>query len=285
MGRDYRMVLGLRRRSGVAVLEIYGVIGGRVRVPLYERLLDSIARSSRYRALLLDIDSPGGSATGSDLLYHSLQKVAQHKPVVAYIRGVGASGAYYLCCSATKVVALPTALVGSIGVIYLRPILEQLLGKAGVQFSVFKGGRLKDMSGFWRTPTPEESQKFQELVTEIYDNFVSIVAKGRSMEEPQVRELATGEIFTARRGKELGLIDELGGFDRALELAAQLGQVRPRPFWLRPRRSFTERLMGRMGSQRPALTLFTAGAQRLLTGGIYYLEPSYLVGDYLDYSE
>ena len=90
------MALGLGKRPGVAVVEIHGIIGGRVRVPVYERLLDSIARSHRYRAVLLDIDSPGGSATGSELLYHSLQKVAQQKPVVAYVRGMGASGGYYL---------------------------------------------------------------------------------------------------------------------------------------------------------------------------------------------
>ena len=126
------MPLFLKRRAGVAVVEIEGIIGARVRVSVYARLFDSIARSERYRALLLDIDSPGGSASGSELLYRSLLRVAERKPVVAYIRGLGASGGYYLGCAASKIVALPTALVGSIGVIYLRPVLEQLLGKAGV---------------------------------------------------------------------------------------------------------------------------------------------------------
>jgi protease-4 len=273
------------RRPGVAVVEIHGVIGTRIREPAYSRIFDSIGRSKRYGALLLDIESPGGSATGSDLLYHSLKKVAERKPVVAYVRGVGASGGYYLCCAASKVVALPTALVGSVGVIYLRPILEQLLGKMGVEFSVFKGGRLKDMSGFWRSPTTEESDKFQGLITEMYDNFVSVVAQGRSMEESKVRELATGEVYTARRGQELGLVDELGDFQQALGLAAQLGNTRPRPRWIRPRRSLSERLMGRASSRQTALESFTAEAQRLLSGGIYYLEPSHLLGEYLDSGE
>jgi len=276
------MALGLGRRSGVAVVEIHGIIGTRVRVPTYARLLDSIARSNRYRALLLDIDSPGGSASGSELLYHSLQKVAKDKPVVAYVRGIGASGGYYLCCAAKKVVGLPTAVVGSIGVIYLRPVLEELLVKLGVQFSVFKGGRLKDMTGFWRTPTSEESEKFQGLVAEVYDNFLSVVANGRSMDVARVRDLATGEIFTARRGKDLGLVDELGDFDQALELAAQLGGVRPRSLWVRPKRPLSDRLLGRVDSHSPTLSLLAAEAQRLLTGGIYYLEPSYLMGGYQD---
>ena len=274
------MALTFRRRAGVAVVEVHGIIGTRVSIPVYERLFDTVAQNRRYRALLLDIDSPGGSASGSEVLYYSLKKVAERKPVVAYVRGIGASGGYYLCCAASQVFALPSALVGSIGVIYLRPILEQLLSKIGVEFSVFKEGRLKDMSGFWRSPTSEEEGKFQELISEIYDNFVSVVAQGRSMEEAAVRELATGEVFTAKRGKDLGLVDDLGGFDQALETAAQLGRARPRPLWVRPRRPFSERLLGRFGSRHGSESLLINQLQRIVAGGIYYLEPSYLMGDY-----
>ncbi len=267
-----------RNRSGVAVVEIHGVIGTRVRDSVYSRLFDSIGRSKKYGALLLDIDSPGGSATGSDLLYHSLTRVGETKPVVAYVRGMGASGGYYLCCAASRVVALPTALIGSIGVIHVRPILEQLLGKVGMEFSVFKEGRLKDMSGFWRSPTSEEGEKFQSLLTEMYDTFVSVVAQGRSMEKERVLELATGELYTARQGHEFGLIDELADFHRALELAAELGNVRPRARWVQPRRSLSVRLMGRGSAQQSGLGLLSAEAHRLLTGGIYFLEPSHLMG-------
>jgi protease-4 len=268
------------RRGGIAVVEIHGVIGTRVREPIYARMFDAIGRNKQYRALLLDINSPGGSATGSDLLYHSLQKVARQKPVVAYVSGVGASGGYYLCCAASKVVALPTALIGSIGVIYLRPILEQLLDKVGIELSVFKGGRLKDMSGFWRGPTDEESEKFQGLIGEMYDTFVSVVAQGRSLETRRVRELATGELYTARRGQEMGLVDELGDFDLALNLAAEIGGVRPRPRWVRPKRSLSERLTGRAGAQQPGLSLVSSEMLRLLAGGMYYVEPSLMLGDY-----
>ena len=274
------MPLRLRKRPGVAVVEVHGVIGTRVPIPVYERLFDSIAKSKRYAALVLDIDSPGGSASGSEVLYYSLKKVAETKPVVAYVRGLGASGGYYLCCAASRVYALPSAMVGSIGVIYLRPILQQLLGKIGVEFSVFKEGRLKDMTGFWRGPTDEEEEKFQGLLTEIYDTFVSVVCEGRSIEEEQVRELATGEVFTARRGKELGLVDEFGGFDQALASAAQLGGARPRPVWLRPRRPLSERLFGRFGNSTGLERVLAGNLPRLLTGGVYYLDPAYLLGDY-----
>ena len=274
------MPLGLGRGSGVAVVEIHGIIGSQVRVSTYARLLESVAANKRYRALLLDIDSPGGSASGSEILHRSLLRVAENKPVLAYVRGMGASGGYYLCCAASRVFALPTSLVGSIGVIYLRPALEQLLAKIGVEFSIFKGGRLKDMSGFWRGPTPEESERFQDLIDEIYENFVSVVAAGRSLDKETVRGLATGEVHTGLRGKELGLVDELGDFADALEAAASAGGTRPRPRWMQPRRSLSQRLLGRSPGGRFDEGL-TAGLQRLLSGGVYYLDPSYLaVGRY-----
>ena len=206
------MPFGFGRRSGVAVVEIHGVIGNQVRIPAYSRIFESAARNKSVRAMLLDIDSPGGSAAGSEVLFRGIRRVAEVKPVYAYVSGLGASGGYYLACAASKVYALPTALVGSIGVIYLRPVLEQLLSKIGVKFSVFKSGEFKDMTGFWRSPTDQESVKFQELINEVYDNFVAVVADGRSLEETKVREMATGEIMTAQRGIGLGLVDQIGDF-------------------------------------------------------------------------
>ena len=274
------MPLGFGRRPGVAVVEIHGVIGNQVKIPAYSRIFESVARNKRFRAMLLDIDSPGGSATGSEVLYRSIQRVAEEKPVYAYVSGMGASGGYYLACAANKIYTLPTALVGSIGVIYLRPVLEQLLAKVGVEFSVFKSGEFKDMTGFWRSPTDEESEKFQGLIGEMYDTFVSVVAQGRSLEDSQVRELATGELYTARRGHEMGLVDELGDFDLALNLAAELGNVRAKPRWIRPKRSMSERLTGRVGSRSPGLGLLSAEMLRLLAGGMYYVEPSLMLGEY-----
>ena len=271
-----------RRSAGVAVIEIHGAIGTRVRESVYARLFSDVASNKRYRALLLDIQSPGGSAAGSELLHHSLLKVTAQKPVVAHIRNLGASGGYYLACAANRVTALPTTLVGSIGVIYLRPILEQLLGRAGIEFAVVKGGRLKDMGGFWRGPTDEESEKLEALIAEVYDNFVSVVARGRSLEEERVRELATGELFTARQGKELGLIDDLLDFEASLELAAQLAGIekgKARPRWLRPRRSMSEKLTGRPAMDYPVPGILGPDIQRLMSGGLYYLDPSAILGD------
>ena len=273
------MPLGMGRGSGVAVVEMHGVIGTQIRASAYGRILDHVARSKAYRALLLDIDSPGGSAAASEALHRSIERVAETKPVLAYVRGMGASGGYYLCCAASQVYALPTALVGSIGVIYLRPVLEQLLGRAGIEFTIFKGGKFKDMTGFWRSPTTEESERLQGLIDEIYDNFVQVVVKGRSLSEEQVRELATGEVMTGQRGVECGLVDRLGDFTDALDAAArEAGIRRPRTRFLQPRRTLSQRLMGRTSSEAATVSALAGGLQRLLNGGVYYLPPAYLAG-------
>ena len=273
------MPLRIRRRSSVAIVEIHGVIGNHVKIPEFSRLIDSVAGNQRLKALLLDIDSPGGSATGSEVLYRAIQRVAEEKPVYAYVRGMGASGGYYLACAASKVYALPTALVGSIGVIYLRPVLEQLLSKVGVDFSVYKSGEFKDMTGFWRSPTDRESEKFQELINEIFDNFVAVVAEGRSLDEAKVREIATGEIMTAQKGIRQGLVDEIGDFKDALEAAAEAGGCKPTPRWIRPSRSLSQRIFARSGfGQRSGGQALIEGLGRMMAGGIYYLEPGHITG-------
>ncbi|MEE8466541.1 MAG: S49 family peptidase, partial [Dehalococcoidia bacterium] len=179
----------------------------------------------------------------------------------------------------------PTALVGSIGVIYLRPVLEQLLSKVGVEFSVYKSGEFKDMTGFWRGPTDRESEKFQELIDEIFNNFVAVVASGRSLEESKVREIATGEVMTGQRGIDLGLVDEIGDFKDALDAVAEAGNCRPAPRWIRPGRSLSQRIMGRSAiGQQGGVNILAEGLQRLMAGGIYYLEPGYLAAGYPDTS-
>ncbi len=272
------MPLGIGRGSGVAVVELHGVIGSQILTSAYSRIFETVARNKSYRALLLDIDSPGGSASASEALHRSIERVAETKPVFAYIRGVGASGGYYLACAASQVFALRTALVGSIGVIFMRPVLEQLLGRTGVEFSVFKGGKYKDMGGFWRSPTAEESEKFQDLIDEIYDNFVQVVAQGRSLTQERVLELATGELMTAQKAVGEGLVDQIGDYTDALNAAASAGRTRPKARVFQPRRTLSQRLFGRTSVQATAMLGLTDGLQRMLNGGIYYIDPTYLAG-------
>jgi protease IV len=217
------------RRARIATLEVFGTIGGSVQPSTYVPLIDAVRRSRRVRGLLLDVDSPGGAAAASAELHAAVRRLAETKPVVAYIRSAGASGAYYIASAANRIVAMPDAFVGSIG----------------VEIAVQKSGRLKDMLQPWRAPTPEEEEKLQALLDEVYEGFIGAVARGRRLSEDQVRELATGEVFTARRADGLGLVDQLGDMEAALDVASELAGVpRRAPVQIRPRRPFLRRVFG-----------------------------------------
>ncbi len=255
-------------RPRIAVIELYGMITSGSRMGNFLRLVDAIRESRRARAVVLDVDSPGGLATTSQHLHLTIARLAARKPVVAFIRGNGTSGAYLACAPATRIVALPAAVVGSIGVISIHPLLPQLLERLGVKFQVVKGGRLKDMGGFWREPTPEEVEKEQALVDWYYQDFIDSVASARKMERGRVQELATGEVFPGARAKELGLVDELGDMDKAVEIAASLARVAPRTFIVRPRRPFVERLLAPQAASLGEALLWQA--EELLLRRIYF---------------
>lgn len=220
----------------VAVVEMYGTIGGAIRTHQYVPALKQLRENKRVRAVVLDIDSPGGSATVSDYLYTEIRKLAAKKPVVAFIRGVGASGGYFLAVGATRIVATRSSIVGSIGVITIRPVAEELLQKIGVHVAVSRTGPLKGMGLPFVAPSEEEQRKDQELVDQFFGHFLRVVAEGRHVPEERVREWATGEVFWGQEALTRGLVDELGDLDRATELAAQLAGIEEKVTTVRPRR-------------------------------------------------
>jgi protease-4 len=231
----------------IAVTELFGAIGNPAKTTEYIRMLRAIEDNRRIRALVIDIDSPGGAAGPSEYVFRSVQKVAKKKPVVAFVRGMGASGAYMVACGASKIVAVPMALVGSIGVISMRPMLHEALDKIGVRMQVTKAGRLKDMFSSFREATPEEHEKEQALMDEVYGRFVEMVAEARGLDVGRARELATGEVFTARQAKEHGLIDELGDLDTAIDLAQGMASMAERKVsYIRPHRGLRDRLLNNM---------------------------------------
>ncbi len=238
------IVLMRRLQQRIAVVEVFGIIGGAVKSPTVDRLMTQVREDPRVRALVLDIDSPGGGASASDYIYRSVLRVGERMPVVASIRGTGASGAYMIGCAAQRIVASPGAIIGSIGVISVRPVLEELLARVGVGVNVSKSGQFKDMGALWREATPEEQQKMQDLIDDTYTSFVNIVSQARDIEESAVRELATGEVYLADRAQELGLVDELGDLDHAIDIAAELSGAPRNPVFMRPRRGLRELLFG-----------------------------------------
>ena len=229
----------------VAILRLYGPIVGGARTADWIELVRRIRESRRMPAVVLDIDSPGGSATASDDMYLALERLAEKKPLVAAIRGTGASGAYLAAMAAHTIIAQPHAVVGSIGVISAGPRLPRLLERLGVSVSENRAGRLKGMGAPWRDETDEERAKEQAIVDAFYAAFVGRVASSRHLPEETVRALATGEIWLGEQAKVLGLVDEVGDLERAVELAAHAAGVPARSAPVRLRRPLVERLAGR----------------------------------------
>jgi len=233
------------RPPGIVVVDIQGTIGSAVRPLEYARLLTRLREDNAVRGVVLNIDSPGGSATGSELIARATERLAAKKPVVAFIGGLGASGGYMLAAATRRIIALPGALVGSIGVIAYRPVVGEALSRLGVNMHTMKAGRLKDMHSPFREPTPEEDAKEQHILDALYALFVGGVARGRGLPDQQVRELATGEIFTATEAIGIGLVDQTGDIEDAIDwVVAETGLPR-RVRVVRPRRTLRELVMGR----------------------------------------
>ncbi|MEX0683686.1 MAG: signal peptide peptidase SppA [Dehalococcoidia bacterium] len=237
-------------RPRVAVLEISGAIGAQVKGQQMVRTIRALTNDSRVKAVVVEIDSPGGSASASDAIFRQMRKLSKKKPTVAFVAGAGLSGGYLIACGTRHIIAMPTSLVGSIGVIFTRPVVEELLAKLGIRMEMTHEGRLKGMFQPWREPTPEEQQKVQALTDELYEWFVSSVATARNLDVEKVREYATGEMYSGAKGKEIGLVDELGDFDDALKKAREMAGLaeKPRLQYVRPRVQLLDRVMGRGAS-------------------------------------
>ncbi len=217
---------GITDRRRIAVIQVRGAIGGAARTDDLIRTIGQARRNPRIRAVLIEIDSPGGTAIASEQLYMAVRRLAASKPVVAWIKGVGASGAYFLACGATRVLAFPSALVGSIGVISVRPVVVDALRRIGARMVVTKTGPFKDMGAPWREPTPEDEEHERELVDAIFRRFTGAVRAARGFDDDALARVTTGDVWLGTRAIELGLIDGLADDeDTALEIAQDLAAL------------------------------------------------------------
>jgi len=198
---------GTIERAHVARLAIDGLI-------TQDRALDrdvrALADDTNVKALLLEVNSPGGSVAGGESLHDAIAAVAAKKPVVVVMGGLAASAAYMISVPATRIFALPATLTGSIGVILESGNIGGLLAKIGVSSTVLVSGPLKGQPSLTEPLTPEGRQVLQGLVMNMYDQFVGYVAAGRHMDTARVRALADGRAYTGEQALKLGLIDALG---------------------------------------------------------------------------
>jgi protease-4 len=189
--------------------------------------LDEAQSDERVRAVLLRVDSPGGTVAASQEIATEIARF--DKPVVVSVGDIGASGAYMIASQCDEIIASPTSAVGSIGVISEIPNVEGLLDKLGVKFTVLTAGEYKDAGSIYRSLTETETQLIQKQVDNAYEEFITIVAEGRDLPEAEVRELATGWVFSGSEALELGLIDDLGTYSDAVDRAAELGGIEGEP--------------------------------------------------------
>ena len=196
---------------------------------VYERL-ELAARDPRVRAVILRLDTPGGEVTASDILYHEVLRFKEktRKPVVGLMMGLAASGGYYVASACDFILAHPTTLTGSIGVISIFPNFGELMAKIGVKVNVIKSGEAKDSGGPFRDMTGEEKKLFQAVIDEYYEDFLKAVSAGRGgrIAPAELRTMADGRVYTARQALDLKLVDGLGYFDDAFAKAISLAGIK-----------------------------------------------------------
>jgi protease IV len=189
--------------------------------------LKKAEKDKEIKAVILKIDSPGGSVTASDILYHEIMeyKKCTGAKVVAAMMGVAASGGYYVALPADLILAHPTTITGSVGVIFLRPNVSGLMNKIGLEVNATKSGKNKDMGSPFRKATPEENQIAQNLISDLAGRFISLTMAHRKLNDQAKEDVSSARVYTAADALNLGLVDRIGYLDDAIRGAAKLAGI------------------------------------------------------------
>jgi protease-4 len=216
------IVRGKNRKIPVPLPIVGGEQAGSESVVAALRLAE---RNGRVAAILFHVESPGGDALASDLIWREVERIRAKKPVVVLMGDVAASGGYYVSAAASHLVARRNTITGSIGVLSIRPVAENLYEKLGVNPVALERGARAGLLDASRRPTPDELEVLEGQIRFIYDEFKDRVSRGRSMEASTLEGIAGGRVWTGAEARELGLADEIGGFREALGKARELGKI------------------------------------------------------------
>ncbi len=203
----------------VGVLPIEGLITDSFKI---NQQIDEFAKDSSIVAVVVRINSPGGSVGAAQEIYDAILELKKKKKVVVSMGSIAASGGLLIACAGDKIVANPGTITGSISAIMQFANLEELMKKMGVKSSVVKSGPYKDIGSPMREMTPEEQAIVQELVDDIYNQFIDVIVRNRKLTREQVAAIADGRVFSGRKAKDYGLVDQLGNMDAAAKLASVL---------------------------------------------------------------
>jgi len=203
-----------------------------------EEIKDYIKDAS-IKAIVMRIDSPGGAVAPSQEIYEEVRKGVSKKKIVVSMGSVAASGGYYIASPASRIIANPGTLTGSIGVIMEIPNFKGLMDKLGVKTEVVKSGRHKDLASAFRSLGREEREILQNVLDNVHGQFITAVAEGRKMLREDVLKIADGRIFTGEQARKIGLVDELGNLEDAITVAAKLSGIKGEPVLVRKKEHFS----------------------------------------------
>jgi len=230
----------------IGVLEIKGVI---LDAEEYLMAINAMAKDRSIKAIVVRIDSPGGSVGASQEIFEELKKTRMKKPVIVSMGSVAASGGLYVSLGGTKIFASPGTVTGSIGVVLEIPNIEKLLKKIGVETETIKSGAYKDTGSIYRPLTPEEKEYLREKVKLIHDQFIKAISEERKIPIEKVKEFADGRIFTGEEALSLGLVDELGNFWDAVNEAKKLAKItEAKLVFLPKKKGFLSKILEEKGS-------------------------------------
>jgi protease-4 len=220
----------------IAIVEIHGIIAQSSGIigEIHEYLEDD-----GVKAIILRIDSPGGGVGPSQEIHREILKAKEKKKIVTSMGSVAASGGYYIACASDLIVANPGTITGSIGVIMEFTNIEELFKKIGIKGVVVKSGELKDIGSPFREMTPEEKRIIQEVIDNVHQQFIKAVAEGRKLDRSKVTQIADGRIMTGEQAKQLGLVDQIGNLDDAIDATAKLVGIEGKPDIVYPKKKFS----------------------------------------------
>ena len=240
-GSDYRDVspesLGLNKGERIAVIYASGDIGSgssqnspsgeqSIGSDTLAKALNDAAADKTIKAVVLRVDSPGGSGLASDIIWHAVEAANQKKPVVVSMSDVAASGGYYISASASKIIAQPSTITGSIGVLAGKPVMRGFYDWLGISNEYVLRGKNAGMFRETEKFSDDERKKFEDWIkTTYYQDFVPKVAKGRNKDAQYVDSVGQGRVWTGAQARDRGLVDDFGGLDKAIEVAKQLAKI------------------------------------------------------------
>lgn len=242
-GRPGRFAFG----DKIGVVEIKGVI------TQSSEIIEEIHQYQEdegVKAIILRIDSPGGGVGPAQEIYREVLKARSKKKVVTSMGSVAASGGYYIACASDLIIANPGTITGSIGVLMEFSNFEELLKKIGIKGVVLKSGEHKDIGSPFREMTPEEKRIIQEVIDNVHQQFIEAVAEGRRLDRTKVVQIADGRIITGEQAKKLGLVDQMGNLQDAIDTTAKMVGIEGKPNVLYPKKKFSllQLLMREMAS-------------------------------------